>query len=108
MSLLALLDVVRLEFIDLALLLEIENGDRGGCGGAEPISVGREDKSMDLITGLEGIEVLRLVEIPQHSGTVLAAGSAERTIGGDCYGIDVARMADVIGLDSARGELPHL
>lgn len=63
---------------------------------------------MDLVTGVEGVEVLGLVEVPEHGGTVLAAGGAEGAIGGDGDGVDVAGVTDVVGLDTAGGELPNL
>ena len=63
---------------------------------------------MDLIAGVERVEVLRLVEVPEHGGTVLAAGGAERTVGGDGDGVDVAGVTDVVGLETAGSELPNL
>lgn len=56
---------------------------------------------MDLVTGGKGVEVLRLVEIPQHGGTVFPTGSAERSVRGNGYGVDVSGVADVVGLDAA-------
>jgi hypothetical protein len=63
---------------------------------------------VDLVTGGEGVEVLGLVQVPKHGGSVLATGSAERTIGGDGDGVDVAGVADVVGLDAAGSEFPNL
>lgn len=63
---------------------------------------------MDLVTGVEGVEVLGLVEIPEHGNTVLATGGAERAIGGDGDGVDVARVTDVVSLETAGSELPDL
>ena len=63
---------------------------------------------MDLVVGVEGVQVLGLVEIPEHGGTVLAAGSAQRAIGGDGDGVDVSGVADVVGLQLAGRELPNL
>lgn len=63
---------------------------------------------MDLVVGVEGVEVLALVEIPEHGGAVLATGSAEGSIGRDGDGVDVAGVADVVGLELAAGELPNL
>lgn len=71
LRLLALLNIVGLKLVDLALLLKVKDGDGGGGSSAEPVSVGGEDKGVDLISGLERVEVLRLVEIPEHGGTVL-------------------------------------
>ena len=55
---------------------------------------------MDFVSGGEGVEVFGLVEIPEHSGAVFAAGGAERSVGGDGHGVDVAGVADVVGLDA--------
>lgn len=63
---------------------------------------------MDLITGGERVEVLGLVEVPEHGGTILSTGSAKGSIRGDGDGVDVPSVAGVVGLDTARGELPNL
>lgn len=52
--------------------------------------------------------MLGFVEIPKHSSSVLAAGSAERAIGRDGDSVDVAAVAAVVGLDTARRKLPNL
>ena len=107
-ALLALLNVLGLELVNLALLLEVEDGDAGAGGSAEPVTVGGEDKGVDFVTGVEGVEVLGLVEIPEHGGTVLATGGAEGAVGGDGDGVDVASVTDVVSLQAAGGELPDL
>jgi hypothetical protein len=96
------------ELVNLALLLEVEDDDVGGSGSAEPVSVGREDKGVDLVAGVEGVQVLGLVEVPEHGGTVLATGGAEGTIGGDGDGVDVSSVADVVSLELAGREFPNL
>lgn len=80
-ALLANLHVLGLQLVNLALLLKVEDDDAGGGGGAQPVAVGREDKGVDLIAGGEGVEVLGLVQVPEHGGSVLAAGGAEGAIG---------------------------
>jgi hypothetical protein len=107
-ALLALLDELGLELINLALLLKVEDGDAAGGGGAEPVAVGGEDESVDLVAGVEGVEVLGLVEIPEHGDTVLATGGAEGSVGRDGDGVDVAGVTDVVGLETAGSELPNL
>ena len=107
-ALLANLHELRLELVNLGLLLEVEDDDAGGGGGAQPVAVGREDKGVDLVTGGERVQVLGLVKVPEHGCSVLATGGAKRTIGGDGDGVDVASVADVVGLDTARSELPNL
>ena len=80
-ALLAHLHVFRLEFINLALLLQVEDDDRAGSGGAEPVAVGREDKGVDLVAGRERVEVLGLVQIPEHGRAVFTAACAEGAVG---------------------------
>ena len=63
---------------------------------------------MDFIAGGQRVEVLGLVEVPEHGGAVFAARGAERAVRGDGDGVDVARVADVVGLDAAGGEFPDL
>lgn len=56
---------------------------------------------MDLVAGGEGVKVLGLVEIPEHGNSIFSTRCAERAVGGDGYGVDVAVVADVVGLDAA-------
>jgi hypothetical protein len=63
---------------------------------------------VDFVAGLEGVEVLGFVEVPEHGCAVFAARGAEGAVGGDGDGVDVAGVADVVGLDSAGGEFPDL
>ena len=63
---------------------------------------------MDLIVGVERVQVLGLVQIPQHGGAVLATRSAEGAIGRDGDGVDVASVADVVGLQLAGRQFPNL
>ena len=107
-GLLADLDVLGLELVNLALLLKVEDDDGRGGGGAEPVAVGGEDEGVDLVTSGERVEVLGLVQVPEHGGTVLATGGAERAIGGDGDGVDVTSVTNVVSLDTAGGELPDL
>jgi hypothetical protein len=107
-ALLANLHVLGLQLVNLALLLEVEDDDARGGGSAQPVAVGREDEGVDLVTGGERVQVLGLVQVPEHGGSVLATRGAEGAIGGDGDGVDVAGVANVVRLDAARGELPNL
>lgn len=97
-----------LQLVNLALLLQVEDDDAAGSGSAEPVSVGREDEGVDLVTSVQRVQVLRLVQVPQHGGAVLTTGGAERSVGGDGDGVDVAGVANVVGLELAGGEFPNL
>ena len=50
-ALLAYSGILRLQLVDLALLLQVKDDDRAGGGGAEPVSVGRENEGVDFVTG---------------------------------------------------------
>jgi hypothetical protein len=63
---------------------------------------------VDLIASGERVEVLGLVKVPEHGGTVLATGGAEGSVGGDGDGVDVSGVTDVVGLETAGSELPNL
>ncbi len=63
---------------------------------------------MDLVAGCQGVEVLGLVEVPEHGCAVFAAGGAEGAVGGNGHGVNVASVADVVGLDAAGGKFPDL
>ena len=63
---------------------------------------------MDLVAGSQGVQMLGLVEVPEHGGSVFSARSAEGAVGGDGDGVDVAGMADMVGLNAAGGEFPNL
>ena len=63
---------------------------------------------MDLVTGGQRVEVLGLVQVPEHSGSVLTTGGAQGAIGRDGDGVDVAGVTDVVGLDAAGSEFPDL
>jgi hypothetical protein len=91
-----------------SLGLEVEDLDRRGGGGTEPVSVGGEDEGVDNVSGLEGVEVLALVEVPKHGDTILSTGGGEGSIGGDGEGVDVTGVTVVVGLQLALAELPNL
>ena len=63
---------------------------------------------MDFVASGQGVQMLRLVEIPQHGCAVFTARGAERAVRGDGNGVDVASVANVVGLDAAGGKFPNL
>ena len=63
---------------------------------------------MDFVAGGEGVEVFRLVKVPKHGSAIFASRCAERAVRGDGNGVDVAGVANVVGLDAARSKFPDL
>lgn len=97
-----------MEVVDKRLALEVEDLDGGSGSSTEPVSVGGEDESVDNVSGVERVEVLALVEVPEHGDTVLTTGGSEGTVGRDGEGVKVTGVTVVGGLQLAVGELPDL
>lgn len=45
--------------------------DTGAGGGTQPVTVGAEAKGVDDVAAVQGVQVLALVQVPQHGLTVL-------------------------------------
>ena len=97
-----------LDLVDDRLALEVEDLDARGGGGAEPVAVRREHKRINNVASLERVEVLAVSELPEHGDAVLATRGAERAVGRDGDGVDVALVAVVVSGELAAAELPHL
>ena len=70
--------------------------------------VGAKGEGVDSISMVQGVEVLAIIEVPQHGLGVLAAAGAEGAVRGEGDGVDVAGVTDVVGLQLAVGQVPHL
>lgn len=57
---------------------------------------------------VQRVQVLAVVQVPEHGLHVLASGRAERAIGGDSHCVQVARVAQVVDLQLAVGQMPDL
>lgn len=99
---------VGFELIDNGLALKVKDLDAAGGGSAEPVAVRAEDQGVDDIAGLQRVQVLAIVEVPQHGNTILATRGSERTVRRDRDGVDVAGVAIVVGTKLALAELPNL
>jgi len=100
--------VVLVKICNNSLVFKIPDLNRCLGGSTEPVSGGREDQRVDDISGIHGVKVLAFVEVPETGGTVLAAGSAERAVGGNGDGVNVAAVSDQVGSQLAVGEVPYL
>lgn len=54
--------------------------DASRGSGAQPVAVGRENEGVDDVSGIERVQALAFLEVPQHGGAVLASGGAQRTV----------------------------
>ena len=96
------------ELDDRRLGLEVPDLDARGRGRAEPVAVGRERQRRDRVPGVERVEALALGQVPQARDAVLAARGAERAVGRDGDGGDVAGVLDEVEAELAVGEVPDL
>jgi hypothetical protein len=63
---------------------------------------------MDKGTSLQGVEVLGLVQVPEHDNTVLTGGGTEGTIGGDGNSVDITVVTNKVGTELHLGKIPDL
>jgi len=99
------------EFLDHVLALQIPDLDDGSGGGAQPVAVGREAQGVDDVIVVQSVQVLAVIQVPEHGLGVLAAGSAQGTVGAHGHGVQVAVVTDVVSLQLAvlqRPDLDHL
>jgi len=97
-----------LELVNDDLVLQVPNLDRVAGGSAQPVAVWREAQSVDVIAALKRVQVLVVVQVPEHGVTVLATRSAERTVWRNGDRVEVAVVAVVVGLELAVGQVPDL
>jgi len=108
LGLLAALKEFRAELINNGLGLEIPDLDARVGGSAQPVAVRREGEGVDNIASLKRVEMLGVVQVPEHDNTVLATGSAKRTVRADSDSVDITSVANVVGSELALGEFPNL
>ena len=96
------------ELGDAGLLLEVKDLDALRSGGAEPVLGRVEDDLVHLAAGVELVEALALLEVPDDDLAVLARRRAERALGRHADGVDVAGVADEVELELEIVEAPDL
>lgn len=80
------------------LLLKIPNDDGRLSASAEPVPVGAEDEAVDGLASAKAVEVLALVEVPEHGNAILATRSAEGTVWGNGDSVNVAGVTNKVSL----------
>ena len=74
----------------------------------ENIPVRTECQGVDGVGVVQSVQMLAVIEIPEHGLGVLAARGTEGAVRGHSDGVQVACVADVVGLQLAVGQVPHL
>lgn len=91
-----------------SLALQVENLDTARGGRAEPVPVRAEHERVDHVTCLKRVQVLPIVEIPEHRDPVFTTRGCERAIRRDGDRVDVPGVAVVVCPQLAFGQLPDL
>jgi len=81
---------LRLELGNHLLGLQVPDLDRDLSGSDQPIPVGGEDHGVDDRSRLQRVQVLLLLQVPEHGSAVLSAGGAEGAVGGDSDSVQVS------------------
>lgn len=72
--------------------------DGGSKRSTQPVSVGREAKGCDDVIVVQGVEVLAIIQVPEHSLHVLASRGTQGAIRRNCDCVQVARVTKVVDL----------
>jgi len=100
--------VVLVQIRNQGLALQIPDLDTRLGGSTEPVSGWAEAKAVNDISGIQGVEVLALIQVPQSGSSVLSTRSTQRTIRRDSHGVDVTGVSDQVGSEFAVGKVPDL
>ena len=74
----------------------------------ENIPVRTECQGVDGVGVVQSVQMLAVIEIPEHGLGVLAARGTEGAVRGHSDGVQVTGVADVVGLQLAVGQVPYL
>ena len=94
--------------VDDALGLEVPDLNAVVGGGTEPVVLGGERQGVDGGASGQRVQVLALIDVPEHGSSVLATRGDEGTIRGDGQSVDDSVVADKVGSQLAVGQVPHL
>jgi hypothetical protein len=105
---LTVLGFFRADGFDDNLGFKIPDLDGVLSGGAEPVSVGGKDESINDLTSVKGVQALSFVQVPQHGGVVLSTTCGQGAIGGDANSVEVSSVSDKVVAKLAVGQVPDL
>lgn len=72
------------------------------------VPVWREAQSSDDVIVVQSVEVLAIVQVPQHGFAVFSAAGTQTTVRRDGNGIEVTCVSKVVDLKTAVGQVPYL
>jgi len=96
------------ELVQDVLVLQVPDLDGSIGGGAQPVVLRGEAHGVDGGVVLQRVQVLSIIDIPQHGGSVLTTGTTKRTIRRDGDGVQDTSVSGQVGLQLAVVEVPDL
>jgi hypothetical protein len=96
------------QLIKNVLVLQVPDEDGSISGGAQPVVLGGEAHGIDSRGGIQGIQMLTVVHIPEHSGSVLTTRSAQGAVRRDGDRVEDTRVTRKVGLQLAVVQVPNL
>lgn len=96
------------DLVDDALGLEIPDLDAVVGGGTEPVVLRGERQGVDGGAGGQRVQVLALVDVPEHGSAVLATRGDQGAVRGDGQGVDDTVVTHQVGSQLAVGQVPDL
>lgn len=91
-----------------SLALQVKDLDAAGGRRAKPVPVRAEHERVDDIARLERVQVLSVIEVPEHCDAILAAGSSQGAVRRDRDRVNVSSVSVVVCAQLALGKLPDL
>ena len=99
---------LRPQVLHQVLALQVPDLDAGAAGRTQPVPVGGEGEAVDGLAAVQGVQVLPVIEVPQHGLGVLPTAGTQGAVRRESHRVDVASVTDVVGLQLAVGQVPHL
>jgi len=99
---------LRSKLIHSSLAFQVPDLDGVLGGSAQPVSVRREAKVVDDVTGIERVESLSVSQVPEDGNAVLTTTGAQGTIRRDGHRVSVSTVSSQVGAELAVGQVPDL
>merc|ERR1719323_2812542 len=96
------------QILHKVLALKVPDLDGGAGGGAQPVPVGGEGQAVDGVSAVQGVQMLPIIEVPEHGPSVLASTGTQRTVRAEGDGVKISSVTNVVGLQLAVGQVPDL
>ena len=90
------------------LVLKIVHADTVISSNAQPVVLRGEGQGLDGGTSLEGVQVLALIDIKEHSRAVFTTRGAQGTIRRDGHGVDDTSVTREVSAKLHVGQVPNL